>query len=91
MRISAKLLPGVRQKVEGEVIMPGGGDRRSDKAHVNHVGNALWEYRVMNRMTQRELAEEMYICQQTISEIERGRMPINEYVQGWLSERGVNI
>lgn len=66
-----------------------GGDRRSPKAHVNHVGNPLWEYRVMNRLTQRELAEEIYISQSTISDMERGRSPITDYVKDWLRERGV--
>lgn len=71
--------------------MPWGGDRRSEKAHVNHLGNPLWEYRVMHRLTQNELAEEMHMCQQSISDMERGRLPINDYTKNWLTARGVIV
>lgn len=71
-----------------------GGDRRSAMAkakHINHLGNPLWEYRVGRGLTQRELAEEMYLCQQNISCMERGALPLNEYTKNWLKERGVSI
>ena len=68
-----------------------GGDRRSTAAkakHCNHVGNPLWEYRVSRGLNQRDLAEEMYVAQQTISDMERGKRPISPYVRDWLRERG---
>lgn len=71
-----------------------GGDRRSPTAmakHINHLGDPLWEYRVSRGLTQRDLAEEMYICQQSISDMERGRAKISKYVRGWLQERGVAV
>ena len=71
-----------------------GGDRRSETAkakHCNHPGNPLWEYRVSRGMNQRDLAEEMYISQQTVSDMERGRIGISCYVRGWLRERGVTV
>jgi DNA-binding XRE family transcriptional regulator len=69
-----------------------GGDRRSAIAkakHINHIGNPLWEYRVMRGLTQRDLAEEMYISQQCISDMERGRLPLSKYVREWLRQKGV--
>lgn len=70
------------------------GDRRSHTArakHINHLGNPLWEYRVSHGLTQRDLAEDLYISQQCISDMERGRLPISKYVRGWLQERGVAV
>ena len=67
-----------------------GGDRRSAVAkakHLNHPGNPLWEYRVSRGLTQRDLAEELYVVQQTISDMERGRAPISQYVRSWLEAR----
>ena len=46
---------------------------------------------MMRGLTQRDLAEEMYISQQSISDMERGRLPISKYVRGWLQERGVTV
>lgn len=60
-----------------------GGDRRSDTAkakNANHLGNALWEYRVSRGLTQRGLAKEMTVRQQEISKMECGVRPISEYV-----------
>lgn len=71
-----------------------GGDRRSPQAqakHINHLGNPLWEYRVSHGLTQRELAEEMFICQQCISDYERGRLPLSKYVREWLRQKGVCV
>ena len=71
-----------------------GEDRRSPTAmakHINHLGNPLWEYRVSLGLTQRDLAEKMYISQQCISDMERGRAKISTYVRGWLRERGVAV
>lgn len=51
----------------------------------------MWEYRVSHGLTQRDLAEEIYISQQCISDMERGRAKISKYVRGWLQERGVSI
>lgn len=71
-----------------------GGDRRSAMAkakHINHLGNPLWEYRVMRGLTQRELSDEMYISQQCISSMERGTARISEYVRRWLREKGVAV
>ena len=71
-----------------------GGDRRSTTAkakHINHLGNPLWEYRVSHGLTQRDLSEEIYISQQCISDMERGRAKISKYVRGWLQERGVVV
>ena len=65
-----------------------GGARRGPTAHVNHVGNPLWEYRVENHLTQRELAEQMYVAQSSISDMERGRTKIQPYVKDWLKSRG---
>lgn len=62
-------------------------DRRNAVAkakHMNHPGNPLWEYRVSRGLTQRDLAEELYVVQQTISDMERGRSPISQYVRSWL-------
>ena len=65
-----------------------GGARRGPTAHVNHVGNPLWEYRVEHRLTQRQLADAMYMGQQSISDMERGRTKLNAYVKDWLKARG---
>lgn len=64
-----------------------GGDRRSATAkakNMNHPGNALWEFRVSRGLTQRELEEQMLVCQQEISKMERGVRPISEYVLRWM-------
>ena len=66
-----------------------GGDRRSERAkgtHINHLGNPLWEFRVMNRLTQKALAELMHMSQQNVSDMERGRIRINEYVLQWMED-----
>lgn len=68
-----------------------GGARRGPTAHINHLGNPLWEYRVEHRLTQKQLADAMYMGQQTISDMERGRLPINSYVKGWLQMRGWEV
>ena len=65
-----------------------GGARRGPTAHVNHLGNPLWEYRVEHRMTQRQLADAMYMGQQSISDMERGKTKLSEYVKDWLKARG---
>jgi len=69
-----------------------GGDRRSaefkTKQHNNHLGNPLWEYRVKRNVTQRELAKELHITQETISAMERGKSRISRYVMEWLREQG---
>lgn len=71
--------------------MAWGGDRRSPKAHVNHVGNPLWEYRVMRKLSQAQLANEMFVSQRSISDMERGRLPLNDYTKNWLTARGVTV
>ena len=66
-----------------------GGDRRSKAAkagHVNHIGNPLWEYRITRGMTQKELSERMFVCQQSISDMERGRLPITPYVYKFMMD-----
>ena len=66
-----------------------GGDRRSAQAkakHLDHPGNPLWEFRVSRGLAQRELADMMYIAQQTISDVERGQRPISPYIANWLEE-----
>lgn len=71
-----------------------GGDRRSAMAkakHINHLGNPLWEYRVMRGITQRDLAEEMFISQQCISSMERGKSKLSTYTIEWLKKRGVKV
>jgi len=73
-----------------------GGDRRSEMAkakHINHPGNRLWEYRVSRGLTQRELAERLYVTQQCISCMERGATRISAYTQQWLDaqEKGEAI
>lgn len=71
-----------------------GGDRRSAMAkakHINHLGNPLWEYRVMRGITQRDLAEEMFISQQCISSMERGKSKLSAYTIEWLKKRGVKV
>ncbi|MBP5460756.1 MAG: helix-turn-helix transcriptional regulator [Lachnospiraceae bacterium] len=59
-----------------------GGDRRSKAAkagHINHVGNTLWEYRVMRGLTQKELSQKMYVSQQHLSDMECGKRKITPY------------
>lgn len=66
-----------------------GGDRRSERAkgtHINHLGNPLWEFRVMNGLTQKTLGKRLYISQQAISDMERGRISISEYVLQWMKD-----
>jgi ribosome-binding protein aMBF1 (putative translation factor) len=63
-----------------------GGDRRSEHAHINHLGNPVWEFRVMHGLTQRALGKRLFISQQIISDMERGRVGISEYVLQWMRD-----
>ena len=66
-----------------------GGDRRSEHAkgaHINHLGNPLWEYRVMLGLTQKVLAQRMHVSQQNISDMECGYLKINDYVLQWMKD-----
>ena len=65
-----------------------GGDRRSPRAAVSHPGNRLWEYRQSRGITQCQLAEEIHLAQQTISEMESGISKISDYAHAWLSTHG---
>ena len=63
-----------------------GGDRRSYKALVHHPGNPLWEYRKRLGLTQQKLAEQMFVSQEVISDMEIGRRKVSDYVIGWMKE-----
>ena len=66
-----------------------GGDRRSTIAkakHINHPGNPLWDYRVSKGLTQRQLAEQLFICQQGISSMERGETRISADIYQYMEE-----
>lgn len=39
-------------------------------------------------MTQRQMAEVMFISQQALSDMERGKTKLSAYVKDWLQKRG---
>ena len=64
-----------------------GGQKRYSRGvigSVSHKGNALWEYRMTRKIDQRTLAEEMGLCQQSVSRMERGDTPISRYAAEWM-------
>lgn len=69
--------------------MTHGGDRRSARADIHHHGNPLWEYRKRLGVNQQELAERMYISQQTVSDVESGRRKASNYVLGWIESHPI--
>jgi len=72
-----------------------GGDMKSAERkkyeRLNRIGNPIWEYRVKYNLTQRELAKQMYITQETISAWERGKCKVSRYALEWLRERGETV